>query len=50
MYVCVLPAYMSVYVRVLDPLEPELQTVVSCHVGLGTELGSSGRTASVLNL
>jgi hypothetical protein len=28
--------YMYVYVRVLDPLEQELQTVVRCHVGDGT--------------
>lgn len=33
--------------RVLDPLGLESQTVVSCH--LGTELGSSGRTACAHN-
>ena len=27
------PAFMHVCVRVSDPLELELQTVVSCHVG-----------------
>jgi hypothetical protein len=27
--------------RVLDPLKLELQTVVSCHVGAGTEFRSS---------
>lgn len=38
--------------RVLAPLELELQTVVSCHVGAGNktwEWGSSGRIASALN-
>ena len=39
---------MQVYVRVLDPLEPELQTVVSCHVGDGNETRVSGRAASAL--
>ena len=29
-------AYMHVCVRVLNPLELELQTVVSCHVGAET--------------
>lgn len=28
-------ASMSVWMRVLDPLEEELQTIVSCHVGVG---------------
>lgn len=28
-------AYMCVCVRMLDPLEVELQTVVSCHVSAG---------------
>ena len=26
-------AYMGVYVRLSDPLELRLQTIVSCHVG-----------------
>lgn len=33
--------------RELDPLEQELQRVESCHMGPGTELGSSVRTASL---
>lgn len=33
--------------RELDPLEQELQTVESCHMGAGTELGSSVRAASL---
>ena len=37
-----------VCVGMLDPLELELQTVVSCHV-LGIEPGSYGRAASALN-
>ena len=56
MYVCV-PVHVRVYVhistealqgqkRALGPLE--LQVVVSCHVVLGTEPGSSGRAASAL--
>lgn len=36
---------MYAYVRVSEPLKLELQTVVSCHWLLETELGSSGRTA-----
>lgn len=32
----------------LDPLEMELETLVSCHVGAGIESYSSGRAASVL--
>jgi len=41
---------MYVCVREADPLELELQTVVSCPVHtVGIEAGSSGRTASVLN-
>lgn len=43
----VLPACTYVCVRVLDPLELGLQTVVSLHVGI--EPGSSGKAASVLN-
>ena len=38
-------ACMYVCVRVLGPLELELQTIVSCRV----ELGSFGRSASALN-
>jgi hypothetical protein len=30
-------------------LGPELHTVVSCHVGLGIKLRSSGRVTSALN-
>jgi hypothetical protein len=32
-----------------DPMEPELQIVVGCHLGGGTELGSSVRATSALN-
>jgi hypothetical protein len=32
----------------LDPLELELQTVVSCHVVLGTKPGSSAGTPSAV--
>ena len=35
--------------RVLDPLELELQKVVSYSVDLGTEFQSSAKTASALN-
>lgn len=36
--------------RVSDPLEPELQAVVSCRAcGLGIQLRSSGRVGSTLN-
>ena len=31
--------------RVLDPLQVELQIIVSCHVSAGVLLGSSERTA-----
>ena len=39
MYLGVLPTYVCVcvYVRVLDPLELDLQIVVSCHMGAGNE-------------
>ena len=39
---------MYISVRVLDILELELQTAVSCHVGAGIEPGSSRRAASAL--
>jgi hypothetical protein len=46
MYVCV--RYMCAwYQRVLDPLELELQIVLSCHAGI--ELRVSGRAADTLN-
>lgn len=45
-FIGVLPAFMSLWV--LNPLELELQ-IVSCHMGAGTEVGSSGRAVSVLN-
>lgn len=35
--------------RVSDALELELQVVVSCHVILGTKLGSPGRELDTLN-
>lgn len=35
--------------RMSDLLELELHTVMSCHVGPGNELRSSGRTASDVN-
>lgn len=46
---CILPAYACV--RTLDPLELELQRVVSCRAGAGWELnpGSFERAASALN-
>jgi hypothetical protein len=34
-YVHLCFAYMYIYVRELAPLEQELWTVVSCHVGAG---------------
>lgn len=48
-------ACMYVHVSVSDPLEPELQTVESCHVGPGNWTrvlwkSSSGKAASALNL
>ena len=46
--ICALVYYMYIHVRVLDHLKLELETVVSCHVGLGIEPESSGRAASVL--
>lgn len=33
--------------RELDPLEQKLRTVESCHMGAGTELGSSVRAVSL---
>ena len=50
--VCIFKLYfMSIGVKVSDPLELELQTVVICHVGavLGIEPGSSERAAGALN-
>jgi hypothetical protein len=41
---------MYVYVSVLDPLELELRTAVSCCEGTGIEPGSSGKATSALNL
>lgn len=35
--------------RTSDPLEPELQRVVSYHAGAGTKSGFSGRLTSALN-
>lgn len=48
MCVGVLPAYI-VYVRVLDPPDLELQTVVSCMWMLGTEPSSSEIATRALN-
>lgn len=52
MYVCVQCAYSVCrgQKRLLDPLELELQMVVSCHVGVGSNLqmGVSGRAAEAL--
>jgi hypothetical protein len=55
----ILPEYMSVYHMYTMPmqarkgrwipLELQLQTVVSCHVGAGTRTLSSTRVASALN-
>jgi hypothetical protein len=39
----------TVSARVSDPLELEIQTVVSCHVDAGNWTWSSGRAASALN-
>lgn len=41
---------MHVYVKVLYFLKLALQTIVSCHVGAKTELGSFGRAAGSFNL
>ena len=60
-FICkgVLSSCMSVYCvrawclqgqnRELDPVGPELQVAVSCHVGAGVEPRSSARAASALN-
>ena len=43
------PGACGCYKRVSDPPEPEIETVVSCHVGAGNKSGSSGRANSALN-
>jgi hypothetical protein len=43
-----LHARFCVYARVLDHLELELQTGVSCHVGVGLEPRTSGRAANAV--
>ena len=48
-YVCV-PGACGGLKRTLDPLELELWTAVSHHVGLGIEPRTSARTRSTLNL
>lgn len=40
---------MRACVRVLDSLGLELETIVSCHVGMGFEPRSSGGSASAPN-
>lgn len=47
MYTGILHVYICV--RVSEFLELELQTGVSCHVGVGIEPGSSGKTAGALD-
>ena len=52
MYICAIyvPGADRVQKRSSDPLELELLMVVSCHVGVGTKPGSSGRRARALKL
>jgi predicted sugar kinase len=45
---CVSSAH-EAWTRVLDPLEVELRTLVSCHVGTGNGTQTSVRVASALD-